>query len=622
MSRHHVQRRVILTSLAALPAVGSVGALLPGLTANPSRHVRLSDYGGSVDRDDNSEAMRTALAALGPEGGVVEIGAGDLRFASETLGQSGINLPARSVIRGAGRSSTVLRITGRSSCNLFIASNCGEIGLEDMTLMGNSVSAAGESVYGNGGAIRVVLTRGATRSISGVRFRRLHLENFRGPWWVDVSNEVGTTEKFEINDVLVDDVTFTSHPGNSIAPNDVRYNAAMLCIGGHSGAITGIRVRRVSGDATHIKSGVILYHAVADALLEDIRIDNAGREGAADDSGAYAIQIYDSHGLMTGITLDRPIVRAPRSVGIYVAGGRNVTINDPQIFDQSDGENTTLQKAAIVFNGTRHWRVSGGTLGRNWRDIDVLMPPIEADKSREAVSTLNELRSDRSREGILIRPMAGQICGGVRIANCEFRTRERTVLVQNQPGSPKGGARPSGGYVNDVQFERCQFEADGNFRALDLWGGSGSPAGGYTIAECRLVGTNPLYARDQQGSITVTGCDISDRGLLAGSAAASLIGCARLDVSDTRLESPGPGGIGINLAGSHGGVRSLRFADCTHMLAPALDPPQLGRGRPRFVGDDRQVVENLERKVGEPAAWISQGASGWRAITALQPINR
>lgn len=597
-------RRGLLGAGLALPVALGGEALGSGARAT----LDLAAFGGWPAVADNTAALRAALAALaGLGGGVVRFGAGLYRFAAAAVGRGGIVLPAGITLRGAGRSDTVLKVSGQSVCNLFVAVDRSGIALEDLALVGNGAGVVGASVYGSGAAIRWLLSPGARAGVSGFAIRRVHLENFGGPYWIDVEND-GT---FAMQDLVIEDLTFTARAGNSPAPADIRINASAVCINGWSAPIRTVRVSRLSGDARHIKSGIILYHAVEDAVLDDLTITDAGVAGATDDAGGYAIQIYDSAYRMTAVTVSNAVIRGPRSAGIYIAGVSGITIEDARINGQTDQEAGTLPKGAIVFNGTRNWQVAGGALGGNWRDLDIAMPAHGSPAAPDRVGgQVIGVRAEGSATGIVIRHAAGHVATGIAIRDCRWRTETRTVLVQNS----------ADGYVDGVVFEDCRFEAGDGWRAMDLWGTSGSPAGRYVVAHCTLIGTNPLFARDQAGSLRIEGCTVSDRGTLSGTAAATLVGCAAIELSNTTFRSPGRDGIGIDLGNSRGIVRDLRFADCTRILPLARLPVQLGRDKPGFAGRAAQYVQNLEPGAGEDAGWTCTGGRTWQGGDIVRAV--
>lgn len=604
-------------SLLGAALVGGRWATGRALTTNleVGTSFALADFGGGPAAADNTTPLRAALlAAKSQGGGQVVLGNGVYRFASTALGQSGVAFPANVTLRGAGRDLTRLHVIGETACNLLVAEDQQRIAIEDLTIIGNAVSAPHGSVYGIGAAIRWILTERATAGVSGFALRRVHLENFRCPYWIEIQNLSHPKYELEMCNIEVNDLTFTSRPGNSIRPDNLGFNAAVICIGGHNGAIKHVRINRVSGNAKYIKSGIILYQHINDAILDYVYIVGAGRDGATDNKGGYAIQIYDSVEKMASIKVSNAIIRSPRSAGIYVAGAKDVIILNPDISGQTDTQSGTLPKGAIVFNGTQGWEVKGGVMTGNECDFDIAMPDYGRPEAPCPVAgRIFGVRSQDSTSGIAIRYSAGYVAAGIRIEDCHWRSRGRTVLIRNSAEKIMVGASRQGGYVDDIVFDRCHLEAAVGYRALDLWGVSGSPAGGYVIANSTLIGTNPLYARAQTGSIQLSNCTVRDHGATAGSAAASLIDCPRLNLSDCTFDSPGPGGVGIDLAGSRGTTHGLRFVHCTYVLPPALVPVQLGRTKPTFNASAGQQVQNLAGDGALSTGWVSLGDGRWKA---------
>lgn len=584
---------------------------MPGLLIEDGKVVRrisLAAVGGGPANPDNCAALRTAVAVLREQGGgMIEIGPGTHRFASETLSQRGIALPNDITIQGAGAQATILQVTGSAPCNLFVGMNCSRIGFEALTLTGNNVAGRGSS-SGSGAAIRWGLTKTATTGIVGLTMRQVHLENFRGPYWVDIENAAAAERGLAISRIVIEHVTFVSRPGNSIAPGDVRFNAAVISINGYSGEISDVRVSELSGDARHIKTGIILYHQISNAVLHKVHIRHAGRSGAGDDGGGYAIQLYDSFYRMTDVRVLDPVIEAPRSVGLYVAGGTGIAVINPVVSGQTDRLAGTLPKGAIVFNGTRKWRLAGGRLRDNWRDLDIVAGP------GTIAGQVVGVQASGSTTGLSIRYAAGYVASGIVVRDCRWKTVQTTVSVQNSVAAIAAGPPVRGGRVDDIVFVGCQFEAAAGFRAMDLWVDSGSVANGYVISGCTLIGSNPLYARSHGGSLRVTGCTIRDLGTSAGAAAATLIDCPKLDLSDCLLVSPGPGGIGIDLGGSMGSVRRLRFSNTARYQPAAPTPVQLGSVIPNFAGKKGQFVQNLRADMGNVEGWVCVGDLSWKVV--------
>ncbi|MDT8759720.1 hypothetical protein MZO42_13530 [Sphingomonas psychrotolerans] len=585
MTRPIPTRRMLIPLLAALPvAVGSKG--LYALVAKPrrgtaeTRSVQLAAFGGGPTVADNSGAMRAALAALTARGGgVLEIGAGTHRFASSALRNAGVALPSGVTVRGAGRTATRLQVTGTTSCNLFVAPDRNRIAIEDLAIIGNNVASDGTS-DGSGAAIRWILTPAATGDMTDFAVRRVHLENFRGPYWLDVQNVGDGKRRFEMRAIALEDISFTSRAGNAINPGDVRFNSAAVCVNGSGGPVRDVAVSGLAGDARHIKTGLILYQQIIGARLERLRIANAGREGASDDAGAYAIQIYDSLYRMRSIALSDPVVTDPRSVGIYVAGATDVAIVNAVVSGQTDRRADTLPKGAIVFNGTRRWHLDGAELRGNWRDLDIVTPTERADGSGPN-GRVENVTASGSQNGVSLFRSVGLGASGTAFANCSWHSRAQTVLL-------KGGQRPAAQQRvamaepdEAILFEDCRLQADNGFRALEIGSDPGLAGTAITLRRCTLSGSNPLYAKGHLAPLTVDDCTVRDLGTTNGAAAATLIDCRKLDVRNSRFQSPGRDGIGLNLSGSAGSLHGLQFPGTSRPLSSPGAGLRLGSFAPR-----------------------------------------
>lgn len=614
-----ITRRMLLPLIAALPvAIGSKAlyalAVRPknGL-ADQENAVSLAAFGGGPSVLDNSRAMRAAIAALSERGGgVLNIGAGVHRFASEALGHAGLRLPSNVTIRGAGRAGTRLQVTGGAACNMFVALDQSGIAIEDLAIIGNGVASSGSS-DGSAAAISWMLTAAAKANLADFSVRRVHLENFRGPYWLDVQNIGDGTRRLEMRSIALRDISFASRPGNSINPGDVQFNSAAVCINGFGGAIRDVQVSNLVGDARHIKTGLILYHQVVGARLEDLRIANAGREGATDDAGAYGIQIYDTFYRMYSIEIVNPVITNARSVGIYAAGATGVTIRNAAISGQTDRRSGTLLKGAIAFGGTRRWRVEGATLRNNWRDIDIVTPAERIQGAPpEPNGRINDVTATGSETGISLYRSDERGTSGVSITNCRWQTRAQTVLLR---GSQRQ-ATPANttGADEAILLDNCQLAASDGFRAVEIGVDPGLSGTAITLTHCTLSGSNPLYAKGHIGPVKVEDCLVRDLGTTAGAAAAALIDCPKLDLRNSRFQSPGKDGVGLNLSGSTGSLRGLQFPGSARPLSPVRTRPQLGSGKPTFGCVKGQYVQNLEPRPGDFRGWTCAGGTRWNGV--------
>lgn len=567
---------MLLPLIAALPVAIGSGALYAlavrprNGAADEESGVSLAVFGGGPSASDNSGAMRAAIAVLSKRGGgILHIGAGLHRFASTALGHRGIALPANITIRGAGRAQTRLEITGGTACNMFVALDRSKIAIEDLAIIGNGVAESGSS-DGSAAAISWMLTAAATEDMTDFAVRRVHLENFRGPYWLDIQNIGDGTRRHAMRSIALHDITFRSRPGNAINPRDVQFNSAAVSINGSGGPVRDVQVSGLVGDARHIKTGLILYQQVVGARLENLRIANAGIEGATDDAGAYAIQIYDSYYRMFAIQIVNPVITNPRSVGIYVAGATDVIIRNAVISGQTDRRAGTLLKGAITFAGTRRWQVEGGTLRNNWRDIDIVTPYERIEGAPPAPNgRINGVTASGSDTGISFYRSEGRGTSGVSVTNCSWRTRAQTVLLRGgQRPDTLMGAPPSGA-DEAIRFDRCRLEAGDGFRAVEIGVDPGLAATEITLAHCTLSGSNPLYAKGHVATLTVEDCLVRDLGTTTGAAAATLVDCRRLNLRNSRFQSPGKDGIGLELSGSTGSMRGLQFPSSARPLSPA-----------------------------------------------------
>lgn len=187
----------------------------------------------------------------------------------------------------------------------------------------------------------------------------------------------------------------------------------------------------------------------------------------------------------------------------------------------------------------------------------------------------------------------------------------RSVLIQNDASPAPDAHQSVGGYIDNVEFDRCHLEASAGYRALEMSNDDETPAGGYLISGCKIMGTNPLFAKGLAGSLKIANCFVKDLGTMGGSAAASLIDCSDVNLRDTVLESPGSGSFGIDLRGSSGSVAGVAFRNCAHNLVPSPRSDQLGQEAPRFSGFKGQYVQNLIAEHGQYRGWVCLGGRRW-----------
>jgi hypothetical protein len=317
----------------------------------------------------------------------------------------------------------MLQVTaGRPGANfdsLLWARNQDNIQVRGMTMVGNNTvvnNTSGQPLNTYGTAISIALDEkpgapafGTPRDLKQFTIADCQFENFNGAAWLRVTNY---HPSYVISDVQIRHNMFRSRAGNAVNPSNIGFTSFAIQVSGSrnsaAGLVKGLRINGNNIEATHIKGGVGIYAGVADAVIAENTIVNAGADAAIPyDRGAYAISVYDSAYyydkgqavMLNGaapddVHIERNVITRPRSCGIYTAAVNRVWVVGNKISGQTDSKNQTLPKGAIVMNHPTDGTVTDNQLTSNRIGMTVLTN----EKGRVAAS--NNSISDVPRGGV------------------------------------------------------------------------------------------------------------------------------------------------------------------------------------------------------------------------------
>lgn len=556
--------------------------------------VSLNDFTGTP-----VAKFKAAMVQLGIRGGgTLEVPRASYSLDSTELGQP-IFVPSNVTVE---LNKSIFTITGTAQINsVFRSVNNSNVTIRNGEFFGNSKATG----YNDGALLNYVLDGTATADARNIRVEDLYLENFAANYWISVEN---TSSNEELDGVNIERIRFKSLPGNTYDA-DITRNASVVAvtaggfINGTSGRIRNVTISDISGDASHIKSGVIVYHNVHNAKIEKLTILNAGYSGAIpDDSGAYALQVYDSTGLAEIVSI-RNVTLSGRSCCAYIAGGNGVTIEDFNLFGQADQVNGTLPKGALVFNGTVNATAKNGRVRDSFVGYHLSGPSFN---KRCNITLDHVLASENVAHPLRVEPFNGQPMNGVTILNqSRFETAGAYAGVIAVGDS-------AGAVLNDLTISESYFKADG-FYGLDAHV-SDLPhsSNNWKFKDSTFLGAAVgLRIFSMAGKIKVRTSDANVGGAAVGM---QMRNCPKLDLKDVEALA-GTNGVGLDLAGSTGTISGYtRVSGTTPIIG-------LGSEKPTHSGVKGDIV-NAVNYVPAPAGdgqtqvarYKCQGGTEWRPV--------
>lgn len=462
MPKNVFSRRTLIVSGGAATAalVARTADVLAGTEA-PSFRTTLEAHGGGVDASDNSPALRAAFARIARAGGgALQLSDGTYRFASASLGGTGVEMPPNTELAGRGKDRTRLVIEGSQSC-YFLLNERGASNhlVRDLTMVGNS-RASGN---GPGGAYWCsVLDGHAVSTVRDCRFRSVRFDNFGGDAWIAF---LCTSPRFSIDDCGVEQgCEFISRRGNVRNPASLAVRSTAIEFNGHDGGVINDPfVIAPVMDLAFLKSGISCFSNVNRARIEAPVLNNCGQGHKTPDKGWYAIILYDSTGYVRDAVIDRAVIANPFGCGIYLAATTGTRIISPRIHGQADSADGTLPKAAIALNGPVSCRVVEPDLGgpgamANRQNIAIVLPGGQGRLSYPAAMDLRISggKGIGARDyGVTVKPSANlAAAGGISIIGYQDfgGTADTAIAFFQIPGRSISNVTIDGGRYAAVNY--------------------------------------------------------------------------------------------------------------------------------------------------------------------------
>jgi polygalacturonase len=286
-----------------------------------------------------------------------------------------INLPSNIIIDGGGK---LLHI-GTGSSNAFYALNKTNIVIRNIWFYGNNQA----TVSGDGLAIWFNQTNSATSSSNCFKVENCRFDNFKGDYWIYVTNDNPT---YSMSGIWINNNEFYSYSGNARNGSATTVPSACISISGdlNGATITDVFIDRNKANCKYIKEFLILWQGCNRVCASNNIIKDCGTDSSiGDDAAAYCFLLYSAGSITNrarNITINGNIINAVRSAGIYAAAAEDIIVTNNSIINQTDTLFGTIPKGGIIFNSCKNIIVSNNTLdsiaafGIYWQPIDTSGP--------------------------------------------------------------------------------------------------------------------------------------------------------------------------------------------------------------------------------------------------------
>lgn len=326
-------------------------------------------------------------------------------------------------------------------------------------------------------------------------------------------------------------------------------------------------------------------------------------QGAAfttDDKGHYGIQLYDNTGESFNWTIDGFDVEA-RGIPVYVAGGRDVTIQNGRAWGQVDVADTTIPKAGIVINGTIRAKVKNVYLHTNTRAHLAINGPSVAVDANHLIE--NVITDASATQGLRIRMQASVTLTGVTLRDCRFSGATYGGTIWHDPDE----------VLRRLVIQNCYFS--GATYGLDAFilSGAANDSGDWLIEDTEFATATGagFRVRNLNNPLILRRC----KAYLAGSAVCfEARTCLNAKFEELDAEA-GAGGKTYEFTGATGIVRGLRFNSTVSTAIAGL-----GAAKPTHSGKKGDEVQNVNFTVAPVGAgqtyeggWLCEGGTVWRA---------
>lgn len=438
-----MDRRDFLLGSNVMLGSALIGLTYPstaGASIRTSSPIRLDirNFGAVGDgATDDTAAYLAALKALS-DNSSLEFPSGVYNLDSVLLTATPARVTKNNITLFSNSGAKIV-VTGTAACNIVTCNNKSGFVVRGLSFYGNNQA----TTISNGLCLYWGIT--GAYAVSGFIVESCYFENFKGDYWVSAHN-AGSAK---MSDVKITNNTFISRAGNSRGPATAAIDSACINIQGANNSATGtvenVVISDNTAECTYIKSFAVFYASTKNGIVANNVILNCGQLEVSDNCVAYGILIYDSSygagGVMPeAFTIHGNVIRAPRSCGIYVVLGVNITITGNIIQSQTDTVEATLPKGAISFNMVSNSIISGNCIQDNARGISLATCSYIGILSNKITSTIassrlvniagvaseiniisNEMKNiGTTSQGVYIQGIASAAIAEINVANNEI----------------------------------------------------------------------------------------------------------------------------------------------------------------------------------------------------------
>jgi hypothetical protein len=579
-------------------------------------------YGAVGDGSTSDYAAWVSAALVG--GKIIVPENFNSAIASASLSSTGIALLSNTVIRGAGRDTSKITVTGATACNLFRTLNKQGITLEDVTLRQNGVntsSVLGQFLYFEQSTAAV--------AVGGlVRVQNCRFENCKGDSWLGIYNDSTT---HDLREVRINNCEFVSESGNARGPTNVGISSTLITLGDSAGAstrlITDVHIKNCTAYGEHVKTFVACWHNTSRVQIHDNILNNFHSNAAfsAEDVALYVLLAYKG---VPGTSIAPDLIDISGNTvngfvdaGVYVVAANRLTIRGNNFAGGIGTTDATLPKGAIAINECDHARCYKNDIDNCARGISGIVGTGDVFTFIDTVITSPPASAVSSK----ITAVSGATNGKLYIDGITIETGTTTVGMDFDFGSTFGLAVLDvrnfsvEGSTSSIRFRR----SNSTVPAMDeIVFQNGSVRGGSTYG----ITFENYTDTDQRATFAnITIADITSTAYGLG-----LDASVGLDVHDITFRDVGASAFALSMAGATGtlsGIRYQNVADADRIRnSGGVD---LGQDTPTHsgnIGDFVQRVDTADHDGNNMTlvGWRNyNGSTGWRAqyVSSVTPAT-
>jgi len=345
--------------------------------------ISVKDFGAKGDgTTDDGAAFLAASAAL-QSGQTLFIPAGhyilntnnnSAAYIANEYSYIAVRDKANVSIIGEGVASTKIELTGTGyPCPIYFKDS-DDILVEGLTIVGNNQAPGSTSQTGN--ALWAYYGTGVSASAGRIRFRNLHLTEFKGSNWLAVYN--GSTS--DVSDVFIDSILCDK--GSDYNPTNIGVSADQITVyTNNSGYINNTVISNCICHADDVKKGIAIKDNVRNIVIDSCQVYNAGANNPNHNTARYGIMLYNN---TEDVVISNCIVDGGQDVGIYVLDAKNASVTGCILSGHvnSTSPGATLEKGALVY------AVSDGVVtGCTFRNNNINITCAPGQKGRTATIT-------------------------------------------------------------------------------------------------------------------------------------------------------------------------------------------------------------------------------------------